>query len=105
MTPASSLEVRVLPQKVACAYFDTFFEDDRAFVLYQKNQAIFEMILKRALSVDQVAGFRELPRAERKALGLGELREYPDSRFRVWILGAALGKQYLNRCPTYRALA
>jgi hypothetical protein len=45
--------------KVAWAYFGKFFEDERVFVLYQKNQTIFHMVPKRALSADQVAGFRE----------------------------------------------
>jgi len=45
--------------QVAWAYFGKFFEDERAFVLYQKNQAIFHMVPKRALSADQVAGFRQ----------------------------------------------
>jgi len=44
---------------VAWTYFGKFFEDERAFVLYQKNQAIFHMVPKRALSADQVAGFRQ----------------------------------------------
>lgn len=45
--------------KVAWAYFGKFFEDERTFVLYQKNQAIFHMVPKRALSAEQVAGFRQ----------------------------------------------
>jgi YcxB-like protein len=45
--------------KVNWAYFGRFFEDHRAFVLYQKNQAIFQMVPKRALSADQVALFRQ----------------------------------------------
>jgi hypothetical protein len=45
--------------KVAWAYFGKFFEDERVFVLYQKNQAIFHMVPKRALSADQVASFRQ----------------------------------------------
>ena len=45
--------------QIAWAYFGKFFEDERTFVLYQKNQAIFHMVPKRALSADQVAGFRQ----------------------------------------------
>ena len=45
--------------KVAWAYFGKFFEDERAFVLNQKNQVIFHIVPKRALSADQVAGFRQ----------------------------------------------
>jgi hypothetical protein len=45
--------------KVAWAYFGKFFEDERTFVLYQKNQAIFHMVPKRALSTDQVADLRQ----------------------------------------------
>jgi hypothetical protein len=44
--------------KVAWAYFGKFFEDEKAFVMYQKNEAIFHMVPKRALSVDQVTNFR-----------------------------------------------
>jgi hypothetical protein len=44
---------------VAWAYFGKFFEGERAFVLYQKNQAIFHMVPKRALSAGQVASFRQ----------------------------------------------
>ena len=39
--------------KVAWAYFGKFFEDNRAFILYQKNQTTFHMVPKRALAVDQ----------------------------------------------------
>jgi YcxB-like protein len=45
--------------KVAWAYFGKFFEDERAFVLYQENETIFNMVPKRALSADQVAGLRQ----------------------------------------------
>jgi YcxB-like protein len=45
--------------RVAWAYFGKFFEDERVFVLYQKNQATFHMVPKRALSVEKVAGFRQ----------------------------------------------
>jgi len=45
--------------QIAWAYFGKFFEDERVFVLYQKNQAIFHMVPKRAFSADQVAGFRQ----------------------------------------------
>ncbi len=45
--------------QVAWAYFGKFFEDEKAFVLYQNNQATFHMVPKRALSADQVAGFRQ----------------------------------------------
>jgi YcxB-like protein len=45
--------------KVAWAYFGKFFEDERVFVLYQKNQTIFNMVPKRALSADQVADLRQ----------------------------------------------
>jgi hypothetical protein len=45
--------------KVAWAYFGKFFEDERTFVLYQKNHAIFHMVPKRSLSAEQIAGFRQ----------------------------------------------
>src|SRR6266699_1010816 len=45
--------------QVAWTYFGKFFEDERAFVLYQKNQTIFHPIPKRALSADQVVRFRQ----------------------------------------------
>jgi hypothetical protein len=45
--------------KVAWSYFGKFFEDDRVFVLYQKNQTIFHMTPKRALSADEVTSFRQ----------------------------------------------
>lgn len=45
--------------QVAWEYFGKFFEDERSFVLYNKNQAIFHMVPKRALSADQVSGFRQ----------------------------------------------
>ena len=45
--------------KVAWAYFGKFFEDERAFILYQKNQTTFHMVPKRALSTDQVSSLRQ----------------------------------------------
>ena len=45
--------------KVAWAYFGKFFEDERVFILYQKNQMTFHMVPKRVLSADQVASFRQ----------------------------------------------
>ena len=45
--------------KVAWAYFGKFFEDKRAFILYQKNQTTFHMVPKRALTVNQVISFRQ----------------------------------------------
>jgi hypothetical protein len=45
--------------KVVWAYFGKFFEDEKVFVLYQKNQTVFNMVPKRTLSADQVAGFRQ----------------------------------------------
>lgn len=45
--------------KVAWAYFGKFFEDERGFVLYQKNETIINMVPKRALSADQVASLRQ----------------------------------------------
>jgi YcxB-like protein len=49
----------ITSSRVAWAFFGKFFEDERAFVLYQKNEAIFHMVPKRALSGDQVTSFRE----------------------------------------------
>lgn len=45
--------------KVAWSYFGKFFEDERTFILYQKNQTIFNMVPKRALSTDQISSFRQ----------------------------------------------
>jgi hypothetical protein len=45
--------------KLAWAYFGKFFEDEKAFILYQKNQTTFHMVPKRALSADQVVSFRQ----------------------------------------------
>jgi hypothetical protein len=48
----------ITSSQIVWAYFGRFFEDERVFVLCQKNEAIFHMVPKRALSADQVAGFR-----------------------------------------------
>lgn len=49
----------VTSARVDWAYFNKFLEDDRTFVLYAKNQSVFNIVPKRALSRAQVVRFRQ----------------------------------------------
>jgi len=48
----------VTSAKIAWPYFARFCEDKKMFVLYAENQGTFNMVPKRALSPDQIVGFR-----------------------------------------------
>ncbi len=43
--------------KVTWDHFGRFFEDDKSFVLYQKNERLFNIVPKRGLTTDQIAEF------------------------------------------------
>jgi len=45
---------------VSWDHFSRFLEDDKVFVLYQKGDRIFNILPKRTLTPEQMAGFRQL---------------------------------------------
>jgi len=50
---------KTFSSKVSWSHFARFLEDNKAFVLYQQNQRIFNIVPKRNLSLEQVAAFRQ----------------------------------------------